>query len=55
LIEFRKSHRFGGGSFVMILYAKSFAPAGLFVSSRGSSICKKTAVLFTFGRFYGII
>jgi hypothetical protein len=50
-----KNHRRGGGSFVMILYAKSSAPAGLFVSSRGSSICKKTAVLFTFGRFYGII
>jgi hypothetical protein len=41
LVEFRKSHRFGGGSFVMILYAKSSATAGLFVSSRGGSICKE--------------
>ena len=34
LVEFRKSHRFGGGSFVMILYTKSSVTTGLFVFYR---------------------
>ena len=37
------------------LYTKSSASAGLFVVLQGGSICKNSAVLFTFWEFYGII